>query len=134
MKTVTLAAIVLAVFLGLSLASKPGFGENSGPMLGHMVFFELKEDSAEARIRLASACRKYLSDHEGTLHFSVGTIALDLRREVNVRDFHVALHVVFRDKASHDQYQKHPRHVKFIEENRPNWKSVRIFDSYLVEP
>jgi hypothetical protein len=100
--------------------------------LAHMVFFELKEDTPEGRGKQLSACQKYLSDHEGTLHFSVGLIAEELRREVNVRNFQVALHIIFKDKASHDRYQQHPRHVQFIEENRPNWKSVRIFDSYLT--
>jgi hypothetical protein len=109
-------------------------GSDAGARLAHMVFFELKEDSTEARSRQVSACQKYLSDHEGTLHFSVGTIASECQRDVNVRNFQVALHIIFRDKASHDQYQKHPRHVQFIEENRQHWKSVRIFDSYLTGP
>ena len=113
----------------MSVSSQSG----AGAQLAHMVFFELKEDTPEARSRQVAACRKYLSDHQGTLHFSVGTIAAELRREVNVRDFQVALHIIFRDKASHDQYQTHPRHVQFIEENRQYWKSVRIFDSYLVD-
>ena len=48
---------------------------------------------------------------------------------MNDRDFDVALHVVFKDKAAHDEYQKTARHLKFIEENQANWKKVRVFDS-----
>src|SRR5256885_5436819 len=51
------------------------------------------------------------------------------RSEVNDREFDVALHLVFKDKAAHDKYQDHPRHAKFIEENKGNWKKVRVFDS-----
>ena len=40
--------------------------------LGHMVFFELKNDSAANQRKLVQACRKHLSGHEGTVHFSVG--------------------------------------------------------------
>jgi hypothetical protein len=31
--------------------------------------------------------------------------------------------------ADHDAYQQHPRHIQFIEENKPSWKKVRVFDS-----
>jgi hypothetical protein len=41
----------------------------------------------------------------------------------------VALHVVFDSKASHDAYQVAPSHLQFIQENKPNWKQVRVFDA-----
>ena len=56
-----------------------------------------------------------------------------LRAPVNDRDFDVALHIVFKDRAAHDQYQDAPRHKQFIDENKDNWKKVRVFDSE-VEP
>ena len=34
-------------------------------------------------------------------------------------------------KAAHDTYQDHPRHLRFIEENKELWSKVRVFDSYL---
>jgi len=55
----------------------------------------------------------------------------DLNRPVNDPDFDVSLHIVFVNKAAHDKYQEHPRHLKFIEENKDNWEKVRVFDSYL---
>ena len=99
--------------------------------LAHMVFFTLADASLAARTKLTAACHKYLSGHEGVLYFSVGTLAAGLEREVNVRDFDVALHVVFENLAAHDRYQVHSRHLRFIEENRSNWKQVRVFDSTL---
>jgi hypothetical protein len=39
---------------------------------------------------------------------------------------------VFESRAAHDAYQTAPRHLKFIEENRENWKSVEVYDSYLA--
>jgi Stress responsive A/B Barrel Domain len=85
----------------------------------------------QARAKLTAACHEYLSGHDGVLYFSVGTIADALHREVNVRDFDVALHVIFENLAAHDRYQVHPRHLLFIEENRSTWKQVRVFDSTL---
>ncbi len=105
--------------------------EKGGSMVGHMVYFSLKDNSAEAREKLVAACKKYLSGHPGTVFFAAGTLAEDLKREVNDRDFDVALHVVFADKKAHDEYQVAPRHLEFIKENRDNWKKVRVFDSYV---
>jgi hypothetical protein len=99
--------------------------------LAHMVYFKLKDDSEASRARMVEACKKYLSKHEGTVYFSAGVVAKEFDREVNDRDFDIALNLVFASKAAHDQYQSHPRHLKFIEENRDSWAKVRVFDSYV---
>lgn len=105
----------------------------AGSMLAHNVYFSLRDRSAAAREKLVEACRKYLAKHPGTVFFAAGTLADELQREVNDRDFDVALHIVFQDRAAHDRYQTAPLHQQFIEENKANWKKVRVFDS-LVEP
>jgi heme-degrading monooxygenase HmoA len=97
-------------------------------MLTHNVFFALKDNSADAIAAQVASCRKYLSEHPGTAFFAVGTAA-DLDREVNDRDFDVALHVIFESREAHDVYQKADRHLAFIAENKENWKKVRVFDS-----
>jgi hypothetical protein len=61
----------------------------------------------------------------------VGTVVPDLTRPVNQTDFDVALQVVFDSREAHDAYQVAPRHNQFIEENKPNWERVRVFDSYV---
>ena len=101
------------------------------PQLSHMVYFQLKDSSDDAVGKLVAGCKEYLSEHEGTVYFSVGVIAKEMKRDVNDTDFHVALNLVFRDKAAHDKYSTHPRHMKFIEEFKDNWAKVRVFDSYL---
>lgn len=98
-------------------------------MLAHMVYFTLREPTPQAIERQIAACRKYLTDHPGTVYFGVGTRTPDLQREVNDLEFHVGLHVIFESRAAHDTYQKHPRHLKFIEENKPHWARVRVFDA-----
>lgn len=97
-------------------------------MLCHDVFFALNDNSPEAVQRLVDSCKQHLTGHEGTVFFACGTLS-SLERPVNDRDWDVALHVVFRDRAAHDAYQVAPRHQQFIEENRANWKKVRVFDS-----
>ncbi len=105
--------------------------EADGLQLAHMVYFKLKDHSGAARAKLVAACKLYLTGHEGTVSFATGTLAGDLKREVNDREFDVSLHIIFANKAAHDRYQDHPRHLKFVEENKANWEKVRVFDSYL---
>lgn len=98
-------------------------------MLVHDVFFTLKDPTAENIQKLVAACHKYLDKHPGVVFFAAGTLNPDLKREVNDQAFHVALHVVFDSRASHDAYQVEPRHKQFIDENRDGWAKVRVFDS-----
>jgi hypothetical protein len=116
------------VIEGRNVMAEPAAAESQ---LAHMVYFTLNDSTPEARQKLVKSCHKYLSDHPGTVYFSVGTLVPDLARPVNDRDYDVALNVVFKTRADHDRYQTAERHQKFIEENKPTWKRVRVFDSYL---
>jgi hypothetical protein len=102
------------------------------PRLAHHVFFTLHDDSQTKIDELVGACQKYLNDHDGVVDFAVGVRDPELNRPVNNTEYHVSLHVVFADRASHDVYQTAPRHLEFIAEQKPNWKSVAVFDSYLA--
>ena len=129
-------ALVLALALGLGGLALRGVGTSEagkadGPMLSHDVYFSLKDNSPEAQKKLIAACNTYLSKHPGEVFYGAGPLAHDLKREVNDVDFDVALHIVFKDKAAHDKYQDAPRHQQFIDENKDNWKKVRVFDSYV---
>jgi len=125
-----LGAVFLAV-LGPEADNQGMAAEPAGRMLAHDVYFTLNDDSPQAKEKLVAACQKYLSTHPGTVWFAAGPLVEEHARDVNDRDFHVALHLVFKDKASHDAYQNAAEHHRFIEENRDNWKAVRVFDSYL---
>ncbi len=103
----------------------------SDKQVAHMVFFTLTDASDDAVSHLIDACNNYLTDHDGTVYYSVGARGAEFTREVNNQTYHVGLHVVFEDKAAHDQYQTHPRHLQFIAENKDNWASVDIYDTYV---
>jgi hypothetical protein len=96
--------------------------------LAHNVYFTLNEGTPQNREKLIAACKKYLVNHPGVLLFACGTLS-DLDRPVNDRAFDVGLHIVFKDRAAHDRYQTSPDHLQFIDENRADWKQVRVFDS-----
>lgn len=101
--------------------------------LSHIVYFTLHDPSPDIVRDLVAACHRYLSNHEGVVYFSVGTLNRELTRPVNDLAYDVSLHVVFDSKESHDKYQVEPRHVQFIDEQKPRWKQVRVFDSDLIE-
>ena len=130
------AGVVFACFIAAvagGVATRSWSSPAVKPQLGHMVFFKLKDRTDANRQKLAAACHKHLSGHDGTVYFSVGTIAEDVvEPTVSVRDFDVALHLVFASKEDEAGYIKHPRHLKFIEENKDLWASARVFDSYIV--
>jgi hypothetical protein len=102
-----------------------------GPQVAHMVYFKLKDSSGANRAKLSASCKLLLTGHEGTVSFGVGTLAGDLNGPFNDHDFDVSLHLVFVNKAALDKYHAHPRHDKFLEENKDTWEKVRVFDSYL---
>ena len=120
----TFAAAACSLFAGVVAR-----GEER--MLTHDVYFSLKDKSPEARDKLIAGCKKYLTGHPGTVWFSAGTLAAEFDREVNDREFDVALHIVFKDKAAHDVYQQAERHQKFIAEFQAMWARVRVFDAYV---
>jgi hypothetical protein len=97
-----------------------------------MVYFSLHDSSSEKVRELIRACHQYLSGHSGVVYFSCGTLNRELARPVNDHGYDVVLNVVFESREAHDAYQVEPRHLRFIDEQKPNWKQVRVFDSDLV--
>jgi hypothetical protein len=100
-------------------------------MLSHMVYFTLKDSSDEACQKIVDAGQEFLKPHDGIQFFAVGRVAPEFERPVNDRDFHVALHVVFDTKESHDVYQVSANHLAFIQQGKDNWEQVRVFDAYV---
>lgn len=105
-----------------------GLARGGEEAISHVVYFELKDSSPEAKQKLVDSCYKYAKNHEGVLYFSAGKRAPEFNREVNAKDWDVAMHIVFKDKKSHDKYQDHADHRRLIEENKANVKSIKVYD------
>jgi hypothetical protein len=103
------------------------------PLHAHSVLFVLKDKSPQARQELIAACKRYLSGHAGIVFFAAGELAADIDWSVSDRDFDVLLHIVFRDRASHDAYQDSPEHATFLEKYGENWQRIRAIDAYVPE-
>ena len=120
-----------AALLTIAILAAPALAADEAA-IGHMVYFTLKDNSADAKKKMVEACKKYLKEHDGVLFFAAGTRAEDFKREVNDVEWDVALHLIFKNKAAHDKYQDAATHKQFIEENKENWKKVRVFDSEIA--
>ncbi len=134
MKKTFALCLMFAVTLWIGFAANhcPTLAADSKePKLAHNVYFSLNDNSDAAKEKLVTACRKYLSGHPGTESFTIGRLAKDLKQPVNDQDFDVSIQFVFTNKAAFEKYSKSEKHLKFIEENKANWKKVRVFDSYL---
>jgi hypothetical protein len=132
-KTASIVLSLMALGAAFAVDAFARLAGKADPQLAHMVFFALKDHSPESREKFIASCQKYLSQHEGSVYFSVGTIAedKDVEEPVSVKDFDVALHVVFENKAAKARYLASERHKKFVDENRESFAGVRVFDSFL---
>jgi len=135
MRSLLSCCVLAGVVASLWMPGSPGHpacaAEPEQRMLSHDVYFTLKDNSSKAKNELVLGCKKFLSKHPGTVWFAAGTRVEEHQREVNDRQFDVALHIVFKDKASHDKYEGAAEHHKFIDQFKANWKAVRVFDSWL---
>lgn len=132
MYVLTACVMVAAAVTMVSATSRNTTANADQPQIGHMVFFTLKDRTDANRAKLIAACNTHLTQHEGTVYYSAGAMAPEFDRDVNDREWDVALHLVFASRAAHDKYQDHPRHLKFIEENKELWAKVRVFDSTIT--
>jgi len=91
--------IVLAAVLTLSGCANELLINRKGSMrLVHDVYFTLNDNSKAAQAKLVNDCYKYLSKHPGIVFFAAGELVESHKRDVNIRDWDVSLHIVFKNK------------------------------------
>ena len=131
MRNYTLLIVIVALLTLFGCTDELLINRQESMRLVHDVYFTLNDDSEAARAKIVQDCYEYLSSNPGIVFFAAGELVEPHKRDVNIRDWDVSLHIVFKSKDYHDQYQKAPDHYKFIDENKDNWKSVRVFDSFV---
>ena len=97
-------------------------------MIAHNVFFKLNDNSPALVQAMIEDCHRDLAPMPGIIFYAAGTCS-DMDRSINDRDYDVALHVVFQDRAALDAYIIAPKHREFIKKFQSNWKDIRAFDS-----
>ena len=132
MKNLLLSMMVASIVLagGCGLGSSHSHSSNDKPV-AHMVYFTLIDDSQAAKDDLVEGCYQYLTNHRGVIYFGAGARAEELDQDINDRDFHVGLHMVFRSQEHIDPYLNNSRHLKFVDLFKDNWQQVRVFDAFV---
>ena len=97
----------------------------------HMVYFKLMDIADPVVDEFIACCVKYLSGHDGQVHFSVGLRAVDIQRDVSDSSFDVAMHMIFANRAKYDEYAKTERHDEFITATAGMSTGRRVLDSYI---
>lgn len=82
--------------------------------LSHIVVFWADPANPAAADELVAGAKKYLPTIPGVEFIHVGKMVTSPRPVVE-QTYSVALNMVFKDQASQDAYQVHPRHIEFVE-------------------
>lgn len=107
-------------------------GDEEDKRFAHMFFFQLYDPSPALVKRFISLCERYLGDHPGQQHFSIGVRALEIHRDVSGTNFEVSVHMIFEDIDAFNAYSASRKHEAFITKSA-GMSPVRIvYDSYLA--
>src|SRR4051794_12265679 len=98
----------------------------------HLVYFYPAQNAgADDAVKLIAGIQKYLPSIPGVLRLQAGTPA-GTPRDVVDNSYAVALLVEFADAAGHDVYADHPEHLRFIDECKSLWSSVKVYDTLVT--
>jgi hypothetical protein len=94
----------------------------------HHVYFYLKNpNSAEDKAKLLEGLNK-LAKVPTIKLVHIGTPA-NTTRDVVVRDYSISWLCLFDSAQDEEIYQKHPIHLKFVEDYSALWSKVAVYDS-----
>lgn len=97
-------------------------------MLVHSVFFWLKTDVSEQQRECFESQLESLKTVESAQAVYVGTPSTTDRPVVD-RSYDYSLTVMFDDMTAHDAYQVAPAHKIFLENCKPMFDKVLIYDA-----
>jgi hypothetical protein len=94
----------------------------------HVVLFWLKESTpASIKADLIRDVHENLALIPGCRHASAGRPAMTPRDVVD-NTYDVGLCTMFDDRAGHDVYQTHERHLQFVARFKPHFDRIRVYD------
>ncbi len=97
--------------------------------LTHHVFFWLKEPKNEKHLQQLLEALNKLIKVETIKMSHIGLPASTEDRDVVDHSYSVSYLAFFDSKEDQDIYQKHPIHLKFVEDNSHLWNKVVVYDS-----
>lgn len=123
-----LTGIAVAGLLPFTKSAAAGEIKLKGALVHH-VFFWLKEpQNSEHKKQLVHALNELLKI-ESIKISHIGFPAGTENRDVVDHSYSVSYMVMFDNQKGQDDYQVHPVHTKFVEENSHLWEKVVVYDS-----
>jgi hypothetical protein len=122
------AGIALAGLSPLSNKALAGEVEITGALMHH-VFFWLKEPANQSHRKQFEKAMADLLKVETIKMSHVGIPAATEARGVVENSYTYSFMVMFDSLEDQNIYQKHPIHLKFIEDNSDFWNKVVVYDS-----
>ena len=122
------AGTVAAGFLSFTKKASAGEVQLKGALINH-VFFWLKEPDNKAHRKQFEKALEDLIKVETIKVSHIGVPAETEERGVVENSYTYSYMVMFDSLEDQNIYQKHPLHLKFIEENEHLWEKVVVYDS-----
>lgn len=122
------AGLTLAGLIPLSKKTMAGEVKITGALMHH-VFFWLKEPENEIHRKQFEKAMNDLLKVETIKMSHVGIPAATEERGVVDNSYTYSYMVLFDNLEDQLIYQKHPFHLKFIEDNSELWNKVVVYDS-----
>lgn len=98
-------------------------------MLVHAVYFWLKPELTAAQRADFRRGVETLAGIKSVENVFIGAPAKTEKRPVIDDTYSVGLVVLCKDVAAQNAYQVDPIHLKFVEQFKPSWTRVQIYDS-----
>ncbi|SHI56249.1 Tat (twin-arginine translocation) pathway signal sequence [Tangfeifania diversioriginum] len=122
------AGTVAAGFLSFTKKASAGEVQLKGALIHH-VFFWLKEPGNKAHRKQFEKALEDLIKVDTIKVSHIGVPAETEERGVVENSYTYSYMVMFDSLKDQNIYQKHPLHLKFIEENEHLWGKVVVYDS-----
>lgn len=97
-------------------------------MLIHNVFFWLREGTTAAEVKEFEAGLRALTTDPGVRTGYFGPPGATAPRPVVETTYSYGLVLVFDDVAAEGRYQNAPVHVKFLQDHKPKFERVVVYD------
>ncbi|TAH27330.1 MAG: Dabb family protein [Cytophagales bacterium] len=97
-------------------------------MLVHVVFFWLKKNLSESDKAKFVQGIESIAAVKSLKGFHVGAPAPTAKRPSIDDSYDFGLYTSFENIAGHDEYQKDPIHLQFLENCKHLWESVKVYD------
>lgn len=126
---ILLISLLMIAAAGIAVTAQAQESEKSGGQLVHNVYFWFHEDVSEEEHQNFYHELKKLSEIPLILDGWIGVPAATEDRGVIDSSYDYSITFVFENEETESEYQTHPDHEEFIDNNSHLWEKVTVYDA-----